>query len=119
MAAMSGKMKLGKSLNKATGKESNYEIAFSGMNWGGSMEYFLDQIVNSVRESSRQKIVKKALDHYEAAKKKAGKARAMSQIIDIDDPGRGRAMVVDLSDSDEECKPSQLSISGGIPHYLP
>jgi hypothetical protein len=86
--------KLAKTLNKATGKESNYEHCFSEANYGDSTRYYCSQ-VNALRQSSMEYIVTEANKRYHEMNKRAMKSTMA--IIDVDLPN-SRPALVDLSD---------------------
>jgi hypothetical protein len=86
--------KLAKTLNKATGKESNHEHSFSEANYGDSTRYYCAQ-VDALRQSSMEYIVTEANKRYHEMNKKAMKS--MTTIIDVDLPN-SRPVLVDLSD---------------------
>jgi hypothetical protein len=86
MAATAGKKppKLGKTLNKATGKESGYETAFSEMNWGDKTRAYRISVAKNLKPESIDEIFSKAVKHYNEAKKRANKALEGVHVIDVD-----------------------------------
>lgn len=86
--------KLAKTLNKATGKESNHEHSFSEANYGDFTRYYRVQ-VNALRQSSMEYIVTEANRRYHEINKRAMKS--MTTIINVDLPN-SRPALVDLSD---------------------
>jgi len=86
--------RLAKTLNKATGKESNHEHSFSETNYGDSTRYYCDQ-VDVLRQSSMEYIVTEAKNRYREMNKKA--IRSTMSIIDVD-LSNSRPALVDLSD---------------------
>jgi hypothetical protein len=86
--------KLAKTLNKATGKESNHEHSFSEANYGDSTWYYCAQ-VDALRQSSMEYIVTEANKRYHEMNKKAMKS--MMAIINVGLPN-SRPALVDLSD---------------------
>jgi hypothetical protein len=87
--------KLAKTLNKATGKESNYEHSFSEANYGDSTRYYRKQ-VDALRPSYMEYILARAKEHHHEMNKKAMKSTTTIRInVDLSD---SRPELVDLSD---------------------
>jgi hypothetical protein len=84
-------------LNKATGKESGYETAFSEANWGDATRAYRKIVDDTLRLSSMETIITRASEYYKESRKKALKSLTASQPTNLDTPGFS-AELVDLSD---------------------
>jgi hypothetical protein len=97
LAAGSKVPKLSKTLNKSTGKESGYELAFSEAIWGDQTRHYRKQVDSSLRPSSMKIIITRSRAHYNNAKKKALKSLTDSQSMDAE-LGSRPAELIDISD---------------------
>jgi len=89
-----------KATNKASGKESFKDTAFSFASWGSkTMDYF-GMIQEDLREKSRQKIRTQAHEYYKNNRPQSSMAATNASSMDIDEPKRPRRRILDLSDED-------------------
>src|SRR5262245_49723709 len=88
-----------KTTNKASGKESSKETAFSFVQWGEKTMEYLAMIQDDLHETSRRKIIEQA---YEKYKNNQRSQRSISvSSMDIDEPQRPRRCIRDLSDDED------------------
>ena len=91
-----------KTTNKASGKESFKDTAFSFASWGAKTLDYLAMIREDLREKSRQKIRTQAHEFYKihcAQSSLSTQTDALS--MDVDEPERPRRRIRDLSDNED------------------
>lgn len=88
-----------KAINKASGKESSKETAFSFASWGNKTMDYLAMIREDLREKSRQKIKAQAYEYYKNNRCQSSTAGVSP--IDIDEPEHPRRRIRDLSDEED------------------
>jgi exopolyphosphatase/pppGpp-phosphohydrolase len=90
-----------KAINRASGKESTKDTAFSFAGWGLRTMDYLSMIREDLREKSRQKIRTQAYEYYKINRSQSALTTASALSMDLDEPERPRRRIVDLSDSEE------------------
>ena len=85
-----------KTINKASGKESYKETAFSFTSWGHKTMLYLAMIREDLHESSRQKIKARAHEHYKHNRRQLSSADTLS----MDESEQPRRRVHDVSDDE-------------------
>ncbi len=97
--ASSKPLMFAKTTNKASGKDSFKETAFSFARWGDKTWEYMAMINIDLRETTRQKIVKDAHAHY---KSKQPCQSFNSAVMGIDHPEHPlRRCIRDLSDNED------------------
>jgi hypothetical protein len=89
-----------KATNKASGKESFKETAFSFASWGLKTMEYLAMIREDLHEKSRQKIRTQAHEYYKSNRSQSSLATTNALSMDVDEPERPRRRILDLSDED-------------------
>jgi hypothetical protein len=87
-----------KATNKASGKESFKDTAFSFASWGCKTIEYLAMIREDLRKKSRQKIRAQAHEYYKS-NRLSSTASVLS--MDIDQPEHPRCRILDLSDDED------------------
>jgi hypothetical protein len=90
-----------KSINKASGKESYKDTAFSFTSWGLKTMEYLGMIREDLREKSRQKIRAQAYEYYKINRPQSSLATANASSMDNDELERPRRRILDLSDDED------------------
>jgi hypothetical protein len=102
----SRRVKVGRTLNELTGKESTTGTAFSDGNWGDTTRQYLES-VEDLNPEALAAILNEALDIFNRPNSRRSKSLAVAQETLGYEPNR-RAHLVDLSscddDSDADCK---------------
>ena len=92
-----------KATNKASGKESFKDTAFSFASWGAKTLDYLAMIREDLREKSRQKIRTQAYEFYKTSRSQSSLSTAQTDglSMDVDEPERSRRRIRDLSDNED------------------
>lgn len=89
-----------KATNKASGKESSKDTAFSFASWGSMTMDYLGMIWGDLREKSRQKIRAQAYEYYKNNRPQSSMTATNASSMDIDEPKCPCPHILDLSDED-------------------
>jgi len=92
-----------KATNKASGKESFKDTAFSFASWGLKTMDYLAMIREDLREKSQQKIKTQAYEIYKISHSQSSLSTAQTgaMSMDVDESERPRRRILDLSDDDD------------------